>query len=376
MRNYLRNFLLVTGGIGAIAIGLILFLNSYAEHQRYTGGGFSRNTYDVRLNVATWVDLEKSNWYVAGHSRNHLYLANYDASTTILAFDKRLEKKEKLTFRIVDQKPMLLSAVRVAVDSPRIYLTEGTVPAVYSGTLNAEPLQALCKASGVAYFTDFHPATSSRFFIRGLNEHREYVLGTLEADSRRFEQNQDLLKKQIDGLFCTSGVMKVDPVLKNLIYAYSYRNEILVIDSALRLLNSFRTIDTTKRAKIKVAELPLSKSAKLSSPPATVNHNIATHGNLILVLSGMWEDKEAENEIDGTPLDIYHSLTGQYLFSFYIPHSKNEPAIDMVVFSDTEIVVLYETHLAYIILEPIMNSNSSRVNDILHVTSGMKAEHL
>jgi len=130
----------------------------------------------------------------------------------------------------------------------------------------------------------------------------------------------DILTKQIDGLFCTDGILNYDPGTRQLVYTYYYRNEFILLDKNLNVIKTAHTIDTTSRAHIKVAKINSDKSVTLASPPEFVNLRSSLSGNWLFIQSPVKAINEQEDEFaNNSAIDIYNVSDNKYHFSIYIP---------------------------------------------------------
>ncbi|MNL02491.1 hypothetical protein D3C87_1230000 [compost metagenome] len=132
-----------------------------------------------------------------------------------------------------------------------------------------------------------------------------------------------LLKKQVDGYFCTDGLLRYDASQFKLIYMYVYRGEFLCLDTNLNLLYKSKTVDTIKTADVTVKKIV--KNGKLvsvtqSKPPKPVNRNFVLYKNLLFMFSTIKADNERDADFEKNQIiDVYTIDKGKYQYSFYIP---------------------------------------------------------
>ncbi|MCG1037959.1 hypothetical protein KI686_16295, partial [Polaribacter sp. DS7-9] len=89
------------------------------------------------------------------------------------------------------------------------------------------------------------------FAIRTLSsESKAYVLGSLTDTLPYIKLAPHILEKQIDGLFCTDGMLHYNRKRHQLIYLYYYRNQYILMDTLLNIVHKGNTIDTNRVAKI------------------------------------------------------------------------------------------------------------------------------
>jgi hypothetical protein len=151
--------------------------------------------------------------------------------------------------------------------------------------------------------------------------------------------NDALLEKQVDGMFDTDGQLLSDVVGGELIYIYTYRNEFMVMDNDLRLLQKFHTIDTISTAKIKVVTLS-GGLHKMAAPPLEVNKTWAVHGHVLFNESGLmgkFESREMWQK--AAIIDMYRIDKQEYLGSFYIYH-RGKTRMSRMFATDRHLYVL------------------------------------
>ena len=80
-------------------------------------------------------------------------------------------------------------------------------------------------------------------------------------------------------------MMQFDQQSQKFIYTYYYRNQFIIADTNLKLIRRGSTIDTTTKAKLKVAHIKETGQRKIASLPPTVNKLTAVSNNLLFVNS-------------------------------------------------------------------------------------------
>ena len=155
----------------------------------------------------------------------------------------------------------------------------------------------------------------------------------------------DILTKQIDGLFCTDGILNYDPGTRQLVYTYYYRNEFILLDKNLNVIKTGHTMDTTSRAHIKVAKINSDKSVTLASPPEFVNLRSSLSGNWLFIQSPVKAINEQKDEFaNNSAIDIYNVSDDKYHFSLYIP-DLNHKKISAFQVHDKNLYVIQDKFL-------------------------------
>lgn len=328
-----------------LSIGVVAILFAMSKDMRNQPGSFLRHFPPHPVTESEALDLGYNSYYIAGGTPHNIYLANYTAPLHIVTASKTLSDTQhvKLNIKgIVEQK---FWAIRVKVDSPHYYVTDGAVPAIYLG--NVHQWSAERYAYDNTFFQDIVPISNQSFFIRALgNPVRENILGKISTVPPHVKMQKGILQKQVDGVFCTQGMIHYSKLRNELIYLYRYRNEYILMDTTLTVSNKYHTIDTTTRANIEVGTIESSGSTTLSSPSRAVNKHSSIWGNLLFVSSNLLARNEHTKAHDNaTVIDVYDLSKGEYQFSFYIYNYKGtEKLKEFSVFGHT-FYALFENHL-------------------------------
>lgn len=300
------------------APSLITMLYLRSEEIMSQENPFIRRFQMFALSEKQSTALENPFFYFAGSDDDHIYLGNHSAPLHIIAFDPQLKKKQHYTIEL-DNDKFPFRSVEIRIATPYFYLYDGLVPILYRGRIGEWKAKTIYK--GNHYFTQGIAVDSTRFAIRGQKQPSgEHILGNLQfKDSALISYSPELLEKQIDGIFDTDGTFNYSKDLKRFVYTYYYRNEFIVSDKNLSLLYRGHTIDTTTKAKLKVARIQKSGDTKLAAPPQMVNKGTTLYNNLLFVNSGlMGRFEEPGVWKHAAIIDVYDILSNQYEFSFYL----------------------------------------------------------
>lgn len=134
------------------------------------------------------------------------------------------------------------------------------------------------------------------------------VLGVIRKDNTfHINLNKTLLKKQIDGVFCTASKLHYSENLNELIYVYLYRNQYIVTDTKLTKEAYGKTIDTISKAQLKVVMNSSTNEKKLAKPPVYVNQKSFVYENYLYVKSGRLGKFESTTTINQVSIvDVYN----------------------------------------------------------------------
>ncbi len=165
---------------------------------------------------------------------------------------------------------------------------------------------------------------------------KQNVLGLLSFGGEHpLTLHQNLLKKQVDGLFDTSGQLVYNAQTHQIVYTYFYRNQFLIMNPKLELLLTGKTIDTISQAQVKVAKIKSKNQNVLAEQPLLVNRLVATFGHYLFVNSALIGKHEPKIMWDkASIIDVYNLKNNTYAFSFYIYHKQNINMDEFIVIDD------------------------------------------
>jgi len=329
----------------AVGVLVVLLLSLLSARVAASKGAFLRTFRQHAINERMELDLKTNSYYLAGIGRNTAFLGNHIAPLHILTinFTSGDSTHHRLAVEGIFEEKFW--SVRLKVDSPDFYLFDGAVPRIYKGS--AANWQAKRFRYDTEFFQDLEPIGSNSFAIRSIvGENKEAALGKISPDEPHFTFKRDILQKQVDGYFCTSGYLQYDKVFHRLLYLYRYRNEFMVMDSNMSLLKKATTIDTNSVAKIEVATIHSSNSRVFQSPPVVVNSNCFLDGNYLFVHSALLSRNEHASALEeASVIDVYHLTDLAYRFSFYIFDHVPGGKLQAFAVAGNTLVALFETHL-------------------------------
>ncbi|HMG88840.1 MAG TPA: hypothetical protein VK589_02235, partial [Chryseolinea sp.] len=288
--------LITAVAIASLAIVLITFLHGVKD-TRYQYESFDRTFNNDFCNLTDTFDLKYNSFYIAGSDKEHFYLANSTAPFHLLIV--RTAFKDTLSIN-VDTRNILnekYRAFQVKVCPPYFYLTDGFMPLILSGRITDWALSRALFDS--AFFVDIEPMTPHTFAIKTLSSRtHEHLLGKMNDTVSGVQLVEGLLEKQIDGVFCTDGEMHYDEETGRLVYVYFYRNQYVVMDSDLNLIERGNTIDSISRARIQVATISSSGVRTMAAPRLVVNKKSCVSGDLLFVHSNIKARNESRDAFD------------------------------------------------------------------------------
>lgn len=327
-----------------ISVGLVGVMFVLSEDTIHHRNNFTRRYPKHPTNFKHSIELPYNSYYIAGYDTGHIYLGNRTAPLTVTVMDTALTYKKQFLIQLPKYK-FPYTSPRLNVRPPYFYFTDGTVPCIFVG--NISDWKAQLKMYQKAYFSIFEPIGNEKATIRAIGiKTKENVLGIIDfKDSDKLSLNYNLLKKQVDGVFDTDGMLVYNKQLDRIIYTYYYRNEFLNIDPQLTSHTIGHTIDTTSRAQVKVATIQSKKVKTLARQPMIVNKKTATYGKYLFVdaaLIGKFEPAELWQQ--ASIIDVYDIIENTYAFSFYINDEEDEKISEFIIINDL-VVSLTGKHL-------------------------------
>lgn len=333
-----------------VLVVFILYANT-SEKTNHQYNSFQRTFLPKTVDLSSTLDVKYNSYYIAGANANHLYFGNVAGSRHLLLTDLNLADTQHVELKIQGLEGLKFRSIRVQVDSPYFYWSDGSVPAIFRGTLM--DWQASRYTYDSAYFMDVIPISSSSFLLRTTSrQSKEFVLGKEANNPPYIQLAPNLLEKQIDGKFCVDGMMHYSKHLNWLVYVYFYRNQFICADSSLNLIYRGNTIDTVSQAKIKVEEIKSDRSLTMAAPPIMVNKKSCVSGGQLFINSNLLAKNEKKEIFEqSSVIDVYDLKNGKYLHSFYLPKHNGMKMREFQVFDDL-LIVLYDHYIVKYQLNP------------------------
>lgn len=313
------------------SVCVVVFLYIRSEHIIHKENNFVRRYVPHLYQKSNHIDLKYSGFYFAGSTSDTLYLGNYNSPLSVLAVASDLKYAKPHQVHL-DSYNLPFNAALVRIQYPYFFLTDGTIPCVFRGSMDTWRAKQL--RINKTYFNSFEPMDSVTAAIRTRDAlTKESLLGKLVFSDKKqkVQTNGTLLQKQIDGVFDSDGLLFFNKEEKSLIYTYYYRNQFIIADSTLKLVARGNTIDTTKWAGIKISTLQ-NGARKMAVPPLIVNKLGATFGSNLFVnsnLRGHFESLTLWKQ--STVIDVYDIRKKTYIHSFYIHNIEDSKAHAMLV---------------------------------------------
>ncbi len=328
-------------GVTLVLAGMVVtgVLIGGAQRYKKLPGSFVRE-FPPHLVIETdTVMLKYNSYYIAGMSGQTLYLGNYTAPLHVMRVNQETGDTSSLLLRIAGIESQKFWSLRLKVDSPYYYLMDGAVPVVFRGSI--ESGLGNRHYSDSLYFRDAVPVGSNSMVLKSLSGKGENVLGKMMAWWPYADFRGDILRKHVDGVFCTDGILLYDRTRVELLYVHAFRNEVIILDTALRVKSRQATLDTNRVSKVKTKWLERERSWILAEQPMRINLRASVSGGQLLVHSGVRARNESEEAfMSGGVIDVYELPDMRYRYSFYLYDLGGERLTDFAV-EGRRLVALY-----------------------------------
>ena len=343
VRTAILEHTLRTKGTIALSLAATLLISSLAVSFLYIFSEDSiqrNNAFQRRYPVHPLIqlhdlDIKYDSYYIAGVSNSRIYLGNTMAPLHGMAVDTLLNRNENLRFTLTENSRKNYSTLRFDVIDSVFYLSDPTIPAIFKGTTgkwNAHEVPGT-----VPPFTALEPLGYNRAAIKTTDKvSGEDELAVLDFSGKgKIYRNNNLLTKQIDGLFDSDGMLLYNQKLKQIIYPYYYRNQYVVADHNAGLVAVNTTIDTIRKATIKITKNQSKKETTLSGIPVMVHKRAATSGGYLFIESDRLGKSEPRDKLrEACIIDCYDLTSNTYAFSFYLYNFKGKKVKSFAVYHD------------------------------------------
>lgn len=327
----LKNRLLILVGLFTGSIFCMVALYGLTEYRTTSPNAFIRKLPPFKIKAEQVKDLKSGQLYIAGGQGNLIYLGDSYTKNLLFRLDLKTLKSSRVLLKAAKGFKVLEDAY-VQMDSPAVFLMDGTHARVSVGSTTD---YTLTRSMSTPNFTAAMALSPNSFLFRTVNGKNENVLVKQGAKHTLVVKDR-LLRKQIDGLFCTDGILLNVPHCNKVFYVYYYRNQFLCLDTNLNLLYQGKTIDTNSQAKIKLGRIKSENQITMAAPPLYVNKQATANEGYLLIRSVLKADNETDKMHEtAAAIDVYAVKDGRYQFSFYLPDFNGEKLTDFKVYDKT-----------------------------------------
>ncbi len=323
----------------------VFFLYFTSDKKSYKPHPFERS-FPKRpvLERSGQIDTKYNTYYIAGFTASDIYLGNTTAPLHVLKINFALRDTQHIQIR--KPKETQLKASQLAIDSPYVYISDLHLHKHFRGTLLDFSIKPV--ATQQAFLAEAVPMNNTSFAIRTWKDSaRELVLAKQTNYRPYLKKAPEILEKQVDGVFCTDGMLHYNRELERLIYVYFYRNQFICMDTSLNVIFRENTIDTVSQTQIELAKVKSNESITTSAPPLITNGISCTSSNLLLINSKLLSQNEEPDLFHANSVIDVYDLTrhGNYLFSFYLPAFRKNKMRTFKVFRN-KLVAIYDHYIA------------------------------
>jgi hypothetical protein len=327
------------------SIVVVVALYAFSDRNAYRQDSIVRQLSPDPVRDTVAFDLGFNSYYIAGATREKIYLGNFTAPFHMVVVNTLRADTQHVRLSVGNAQQYWFKNIRVHVDSPYFYITDGQMPGLFRGRIDSD-WKADKFMFDSAYFMNCVSMTPRSFALFTTSSAtQENILAKESADPKHLTMAPAALEKQVDGTFCTDGMLHYSKELQRLVYVYYYRNQYISLDTNLQVLYRARTIDTTSQAKIKVARISSEDFRTMAAPALTVNKKSCAAGSRLFIQSGIMGSYEAEGMFErALVIDVYDLNNAAYVSSFYLPEYNSKKLRDFKVFDD-RLIALHDHDL-------------------------------
>jgi uncharacterized membrane protein YphA (DoxX/SURF4 family) len=347
-------FIIISITLSSIVLMVVLF--QLSENIVHYHNKLTRRFPHTPISRIASLDLKLNSFYIAGVDDKKIYLGNSTAPLLITVLNQKLIQTEKKQINL-DRKDLPFQGVKISIQFPYFFVTDGTVPCIYRGRVtdwNAKLIQKDGEYFGTAIAMDSASVAACTYSSKT----GESILGILQFGKINSTLlNPAVLQKQFDGVFDTTGQLHYSTGLKKIIFLYAYRNEYTVTEPDLKIDFRGNTIDTISQAKLSIVRVKSHNQRKFSKPPLSVNKGSALFNNLLFVNSAIPGRFEEDNLWKSASIiDVYDYSKRSYLYSFCI-YDIDEKKMKNFVVQDDKLYALIGNHIILYHLDKTITSN-------------------
>lgn len=338
-------------GTSSLGMGLVIVLFLSSERQVHRNNAFTRRYPPHPVNKQYELDLGYNSYYIAGGSKNRLYLGNRTAPWHILEVD--LDTRDTCHIQLEPStKKLEYRSLKVGVHAPYFFMMDGTMPLILRGKIGEWKARPWMEDG--AYFNKALAVDTNKIFIRTVAaKTQRSTLGLIEENNGfHVKLDTSLLRAQDHGLFDVDGIPIKGIGTDIMGYVHYYRNGFLTMDQNLDHVVRHRTIDTVEKAQIQVSSLDNDRNFQMSAPPTIINRTAAIYRSLVLIRSDRLGRNESGDMLDQAAIiDVYDTEKHTYEFSFYLYDVNKHKVREFIVYNGL-LIGLVDDRLAVYRLEP------------------------
>ena len=314
--------------LGSALLIACLYFNSLrgTNHKN----GFLRLFPPHVINFSKQLQLNIEHAYFVKADSASIYLADYQSAAQIFKIDSDLSLIKTVAVDNPEKDAFTTSQTKIMAYDTNFLRIEQFRSIIFQSSLRYGGKAKVMIDSPFLSSTASVCISNSSFILRTYYDSlKQNILAKKRIGSRDVLYGIKTLEKQVDGLFSVDGNLLWNDQCHRIFYVYTYRNQIVCMDSSLNIQYKSRTVDTNTQAKITVSAIDKSIST-FASPPLLVNRLAATYGNYLFVNSVLKANNEVVANFDNyAVIDVYRTLNGRYAFSFYVTKSRGNNIASM-----------------------------------------------
>lgn len=320
-----KKSVILIAGISLVCIAVVGILFLRASTSIKYKQNFYRLYTDQPPAMISSAALDK-NLSLAGCDQEHIYLSDSEKPERMVIKNWNLATAKVVTIDLNGE--VLAGRTTVKVDSPYFYVSDLQKPMLYRGLTSEWKAKPFLTSQ--MFFSDYVIVSGSRIVINTQAANAQdsifrRMLGIIKADTPQVDLKPGLLKGQIDEHYSTMGRLSYNDKNGKVIFTYIHRNEVVLMDTNLNLLERKHTIDTVTKIKVKPIMVNDSTTT-LASPPGIVNYETYSTGDFLFVNSDLMGNEDREKFDNSSVIDYYRVHPFTYEGSFYIPDNNRSKA--------------------------------------------------
>lgn len=303
--------------VGIISIAFLVLLKSNKD-----SGDFERRFIDSPLIGTDTLDLKLNSFFLVGVDTGAIYLGNLTQTRSLFTSHKKAGKAILNQFNLADHLAVDPLGLKLSALQNSLFIFDQQKPAVWTADLsNIEAAKEYALSSYLEQHTLLSSNSLAGTSFNKLNKQTEII--KLDFADKASKPKNYTLTAQADGYLCSKGFLAYTN--NHLVYAYTFRNQFICLDSNFQELYRGKTIDANEHINFKVVKLESDSSRNFSKPPLYVNKMIAINDRYLFINSGIRAKNETTEAFkNASVIDVYQINDGRYTFSFYIPTYKGE----------------------------------------------------
>ena len=306
----------------------LLYLTS--ERPNKVKNSFTRRFCEKGIQEKQVIGLKSNIQGIAGMYNDKVYLST-DKPNELLLYTIRNMSEHIIHLPASESlKKFIANEFEVTLYYPYIFIISNNKKLIVKYSLTSNKTQSFLLNN---LFTRSAVVSDSSLLIRSYNDTIEdQEITFVNLNNSEPPGTKRLTEIYGDGGIITDGMIMFDKVSQKAIYAYYYKNEIKIFNTAFDSILTYHTIDTFSSFNEKYFN-------DKKSPRSIVNKYLNIANDKIFIVSNLKSDNESENDFNNNiDLDIYDLNTGKYRCSFQIPEDKRA-VIDLKIYGNNLFVL-------------------------------------